>query len=135
MAVDFDVEVRNARADSVETAIGPSPILQLRSGTKPTDTASADSGDILMEIPLPSNWLNDAANGAVTKAGTWQGNADAGGTIGHFRIKEAGSPDLTKIQGTCGLTGSGADMEFDNTNVAVGQQVTITGFGWTEPND
>lgn len=54
-------------------------------------------------------------------------DAAASGVAAAARIRNSSNQDM--ITGlTVGLTGSGADIELDNTNIAAGQQVTITGL-------
>jgi len=126
MAFQFSVAARNAALDAIETAIGASPTLEIRSGSVPANCVAADVGTVLATMALPSNWMSDATGGAKALAGTWQDlSADATGTAGHFRIKQSAT---CHIQGTVTLTGGGGDMTLDNVSIASGQQVTITGF-------
>ena len=134
MSVQLSVAVRNARLDAIETAIGTSAILKLRSGSPPADCGAADSGTVLATLSLPSDWMADAASGSKAKSGTWQeASADAAGVAGHFRIYKSDGTTCG-IQGTVTITGGGGDMTLDNTNIAAGQQVTITGFTLTDGN-
>lgn len=133
MAIQLSTAVRNARLDSIETTIGTTPLLDIRTGAQPADCSQADSGTELEHMSLPSDWLAAAASGAKAKSGTWQGTADAAGTAAHFRIKE--STDTTcHIQGSITGTGGGGDMELDNAVIAVSQQITITAFNLTDGN-
>jgi hypothetical protein len=129
MAFQFSVAARNAALDAIETAAGTAPTLEIRSGSVPATCATADSGTVLATMTLPSDWLAAASAGSKTLLGTWQDTAaDAGGTAGHFRIKQS---TTCHIQGTVTATGGGGDMTLDNTSIAVGQQVTITAFTLT----
>ena len=129
MAFQFSTAVRNAALDAMETAIGASPTLELRSGAVPANAAAADSGTLLASMTLPADFMAAAANGAKTLLGTWQDTAaDAAGTVGHFRIKAS---TTCHIQGTVTATGGGGDMTLDNPVLAVGQQVSITTFTLT----
>lgn len=131
MAIQLAISTRNARLDAIETDLGTSPILRIRTGAPPADVATADSGTVLAEMNLPSDWMTAAAAGAKAKSGTWQETAaDAAGTAGHFRIYTSGG--VAKLQGTVGQ-GSG-DLSLDNTVIAVGQVVTITAFTLTDGN-
>jgi hypothetical protein len=133
MALQFSVEVRNARLDAIETAIGASPILRLRTGTVPASTATGDAGTVLAEMTLPADWMAAASGGSKLKAGTWNDPAaNAAGIAGHFRIYTSGG--TCYAQGTVTITGGGGDMEVDNTNVAVGQDITVTTFTINDPN-
>ena len=131
MTIQLGTTLRNARLDQVETTIGTSAVLQLRSGAQPADCATADSGTLLASITLPVDWANNAAAGAKTKLGTWSGTGAAAGTIGHFRLKDSGLA-ATHMQGSCGI-GSG-DLSFDNTAITIGQAVTVNTFTMNEGN-
>ena len=134
MSFQFSPNARNAALDAIEAAIGTAPKLQLRSGTLPANTGAADTGNLLVEIALPADWLETAATGVKTIKGTWTGTgaaAAAGGTnAGHFRIKNTAGT-TTHVQGTITITGAGGDMELDNPNIAQNQSVTVTTFTLT----
>lgn len=134
MAFQESVAVRNARLDAIETAVGTSAKMRLRTGAPPADCAAADSGTVLATLDLPSDWMEAASGGSKAKAGTWQDvSADATGTVAHFRIYDnAGT--TCHMQGTVTATGGGGDMTVDNTSIAVGQTVTITGYTITAGN-
>lgn len=129
MAFQFSDDVRSASLDAIETAIGVSPTLELRSGAKPATCVAADSGTVLATMVLPANWMADAAAGTKALAGVWQDlSADAAGTVGHFRVKAGAN---CKMQGTVTATGGGGDMTLDNPVLAVAQAVSISGFTLT----
>jgi hypothetical protein len=131
MAFQFSTTARNAALDAIETAIGASAILKIRSGSVPADCGTADAGSVLATLTLPSDWLAAASSGSKSKSGTWEDtSADATGTAGHFRIY-ASDGTTVHMQGTITATGGGGDMTLDNTSIASGQQVTITSFTLT----
>jgi hypothetical protein len=128
MTLQYSVAVRNARLDAIETTIGTSPILEIRSGPPPANCAAPDQGTVLATLNLPSDWMAPAANGVKVMAGTWQDlSADATGQAGHFRIKDS-TGTVCHIQGTITDTNGDGDMKVDNTSFAQGQQFTITAF-------
>jgi hypothetical protein len=128
MAFQFSTTARNAALDAIETAIGASAVLKIRSGSAPAGCGTADSGTVLATLNLPSDWLAAASGGSKSKSGTWEDtSADAAGTAGHFRIY-ATDGTTCHMQGTITATGGGGDMTLDNTSIASGQQVTITSF-------
>jgi hypothetical protein len=132
MSLQLSVAVRNARLDTIESTIGVSAIMKIRTGAAPADCATADSGTVLATISLPSDWMAAAASGSKAKSGTWQdASADATGTAAHFRIYDSGG-STCHLQGTCGI-GTG-DLQLDNTSLVAGQSVTITGFTLTDGN-
>lgn len=134
MTIKLSTAVRNARLDAIETAIGASAVLKIRSGSAPANISDADSGTVLATLNLPSDWMAAASGGAKALAGTWQDtSADAGGTAGHFRIY-ASDGTTQHIQGTVTATGGGGDLTLDNIVLAAGQTVSITSFTLTDGN-
>lgn len=134
MAIQLSASVRNARLDAIESTIGVSAVLKIRSGAAPADVATADSGTVLATLTLPSDWMAAASGGTKAKSGTWQdASADATGTAAHFRIY-ASDGTTAHLQGTVTATGGGGDLTLDNVSIASGQSVTITSFTLTEAN-
>ncbi|RVI64093.1 hypothetical protein CN187_23480 [Sinorhizobium meliloti] len=134
MALQYSVAVRNAKLDAVETAIGASPILKIRTGVPPANCAAADTGTVLATLTLPADWMAAAANGTKAKAGTWEDtSADAAGTAGHYRIY-ASDGITCHEQGTVTATGGGGDMTVDNVVFASGQAFTVTSYTKTAGN-
>jgi hypothetical protein len=114
--LQLSVESRNAQLDAIEASIGTSPVLLLRTGTQPATAGTADSGTVLVTINLPSDWMNPAANGSKTMAGSWADNsADAGGFAGHYRIYKSDGV-------TCMLQGPVAMAWFPDTQYAAGHR-------------
>lgn len=128
MALQYSVTVRNAQLDAVETAIGTSAVLKIRTGAAPATCATADSGTVLASLTLPSDWMAAASSGSKAKTGTWEDtSADATGTAAHFRLY-ASDGTTCHAQGTVTATGGGGDMTVDNTSFASGQTFTVTSF-------
>jgi hypothetical protein len=131
MPFQFSTAARNASLDAIETAIGASPILRIRTGAPPANCAAARTGTVLATMTLPADWLAAAASGAKALLGTWQdAAADAAGTAGHFEIMDS-TGTTCHIQGSVTGTGGGGDMEIQNTSIAAGQQITVTAFNIT----
>jgi hypothetical protein len=132
MALQFSAAVRNARLDAIETTIGATAVLKIRSGSVPADCATADTGTVLATLTLPSDWMAAASGGSKAKSGTWQDtSADATGTAAHFRIYDSGGT-VCGLQGTVGV-GSG-DLQVDSVSFTAGQSFSITGFTITDGN-
>ena len=135
MAIQFSVAVRNAMLDAIETAIGVSAVLKIRSGSAPSDCAAADSGTVLATINLGSDWAAAASGG--TKA--WSGvpvsdtSADATGTAAHFRLYASDGTTCGE-QGTVTITAGGGDITVDSVSFTAGQTFQITSWTWTAPN-
>jgi len=125
MAIQYSVAVNNARLDSIESTVGTSAKLRIYTGSAPANCAAAATGTLLVEIALPSDWMNAASSASKTKLGTWQGTATGTGTAGYFRIVDnAGT--TTGLQGTAGM--SATDMILDNSSIATSQVVTVNTF-------
>jgi hypothetical protein len=134
MAIQFSVAVRNARLDTIESTIGVSAVLKIRTGAAPVSVATADSGTVLATMNLPSDWMAAASSGAKAYTATWQdASADNPGTAEHFRIY-ASDGTTQHMQGTVTATGGGGDLQLDSTSITAGQTVTITAFTLTDGN-
>lgn len=133
MALQYSVAVNNAKLDAIETVIGVSAILKIRSGAAPATVAAADSGTVLATVLLPSVWMSAASGASKAKLGTWQDLlADATGTAGHFRFY-ATDGVTAHLQGTYG-TAATDDMIGDSVSFTAGQGFTINTFQITAAN-
>lgn len=139
MSMQYSTPVNNARLDVIETTIGTTPILRIRTGSPPANCAASRSGTVIATMTLPSDWMAAASANAKAKAGTWQDtSADAAGIAGHFEIMDSGG-STCHIQGTAGeavvlstsaLTAvNGNVLTFTSTTgVVVGMNVSGTGI-------
>jgi hypothetical protein len=133
MALQFSTTYRNALLDQLETTIGTSAVLKIRTGAAPPDVGTADSGTVLATLTLPADWMAAASGGTKAKSGTWQDtSADATGTAAHFRLY-ASDGTTCHMQGTVTATGGGGDLTVDNTSFAAAQSFTINTFTLTAP--
>lgn len=113
--------------------------LRIYSGAKPATANLAPTGTLLADITLPADAFSAASGGSgqLAKLGTWEDTAaDAGGTAGWFRMSASGDTlvldaAFARIDGTVGTTG--ADLNLDNTNIALNQRVTINTATLTIP--
>jgi len=134
MTLQYSTAIRNARLDAVESTIGASAILKIRTGAPPANCAAADTGTVLATVALPSDWMAAASGGTKAKAGTWEdASADNAGTAGHFRIYDS-TGTTCGAQGTVTATGGGGDMTVDNTTFAAGQDFLVNSFTLTAGN-
>lgn len=132
MAVQVSTDIRSAWIASIETILGPSPTLRIRTGAQPATCATADSGTVLAELTLPSDWLSESG-GVGSLVGTWEDtSADATGTAAHYRIYTSGG--VCKWQGSVTATGGGGDLQLSTVAITSGQPVTITAHTITAGN-
>lgn len=132
MAIQFSDDVVHGFLDAIETAIGTSVTVELRTGSAPANCAAADSGTLLCTITLPADYFAAASGREKAKAGTWSANATAPGTVGHFRFKVGSA---CKIQGpvTEGASEVDGELVLINTDLTAGQPVTVTAFKLVGP--
>ncbi len=129
--MQFGTDLRNARADLIETAIA-SGTLTIRTGAPPANCAAANAGTVLATVAIPADPMTAAANGVKSIAGTWSdAEADATGTAGHFRIHQGAT---CVAQGVCSAVGGGGDMTLVTTAIVAGQPLNIRTFSTTEGN-
>lgn len=134
MAIKLSTPVRNARLEAIEATIGASAVLKIFTGAPPANPAAADTGDVLVVMSLPSDWMAAAAAGSKLRSGTWEDPAaDDTGVAGHFRLY-ASDGTTCHMQGTVTGIGGGGDMILNNTSVATGQPVTVVTFTLTDGN-
>jgi len=134
MTLQISVAVRNAMLDTIESTIGTSAVLKIKTGAQPANCAAEDTGTVLATMSLPSDWMAAANAGSKALSGTWEdASADATGTAAHFRVY-ASDGTTCHMQGSVTATGAGGDMTLDNTSVAAGQSITISSFTLTAGN-
>lgn len=132
MTLQYSTVLRNAKLDAIETAIGISAVLKIRTGAVPANVATVDSGTVLATVLLPSDWMAAASSGSKAKSGTWEDTlADASGTAAHFRVY-ASDGTTAHIQGTVGV--SGTDMIVDSVSFTAGQDFIVNTFTITDNN-
>lgn len=134
MTVQYSTSVRNAMLDAIESATGTSAKLQMWSGTQPTNCGTAIGAQVkLVEIALASDWAAAASGGSKTYSSVpLATTALAAGTVGFYRVVDSAGTTCHE-QGTITATGGGGDMTIDNTVLASGQTVQVTGFTKTAP--
>jgi hypothetical protein len=134
MAIQFSVALRNARGDAIETTIGTSGKVEIRTGAQPATCATAASGTLLATFALASDWASAASSGVKTLTSMpVAATAGAAGTAAHYRFTDSAGTTC-HMQGTITATGGGGDLTIDNVVIANGQAVNITGWTITEPH-
>lgn len=131
MTLLASVLTRNAMLNAIETYGGEAPVLKIRTGAPPATCETADSGDVLATLTLPTDWMAAADSASKAMAGTWaDSSADGTGTAAHYRLYKADGSTVV-MQGTVTATGDGGDMTVDNVSFAAGQAFSISGFTLT----
>jgi hypothetical protein len=115
--------------DQIETTVGTSAVIKLRTGAQPANCAAADTGTVVATISLASDWMAAASSGSKSFSNTplEDTSADNAGTLGHYRVY-ASDGTTCHMQGSITATGGGGDMTVDNASVSAGQDVKITSW-------
>jgi hypothetical protein len=131
--VQYSTAVRDAQNNAMAATIGAAPVLEIRSGAKPSNCAEPDTGEVLAVGTLPSTWLATSASGMTANVEPWRLIGQIGAGMGkrgeYFRIKQGGDCHL---QGTFGEAG---EMQPDGPNqISNGKLVTVSLFTVTRGN-
>lgn len=134
MTVQWSTALRNALLDQWEASIGTNPRLRIFSGSPPLNCGVvSDSGTLLAEFVLGSDWAPAASGGIKTISGLPMDTTGlAAGNAAHYRIKDNAGTTCHE-QGTVTISGGGGDATIDNPSIAVGQTVTLTAYTKTAP--
>lgn len=149
MTIRLSTALRNNLAGTTGfAATFANGIIELRTGTQPVNADAAATGTLLGTVTLASGAFTPgtatngltfaaAADGAVSKSGTWSMVGVAAGTAGWFRLKgnaldnDLASTSLPRLDGSIAV--SGADMNLSNITIAIGAPTTVDSFVWTQP--
>lgn len=137
MAITINVAGQNAGGDAILANMG-SGTLKIYSSATPPANAKGTEGTSIAEGTVGAGGFGAHAGNsgaalaaAVTVTGVTA--AGAGTDAHHFRfISTGGTPVIA--QGTCGASGSGADLILDNVNIADGQVVNVSAYTFTLPD-
>lgn len=129
MTIQISVAARNGMLDALETAIGVSAIIKLRSGSQPANCAAADTGTVIATYSLGADWMAAASSGSKAFASVplTDASADNSGTLAHYRVYATDGTSC-HMQGSITATGGGGDMTVDTLAVTAGQSVAITSW-------
>lgn len=137
MDYEYAPFVMNGALNGMETAIGPSPVVKLRTGARPGISA-ADSGTVLVPITAPADHMSDASSASKTRKGIWQGVAIANGDAGHFREYMLDGTTVAFEGDVSAEGGSGALGILVNgvpgIAIAIGDIVSIEAFTFNAAN-
>lgn len=149
MTIRLSTGLRNALAGTQGFAGAlANGVIDLYTGPQPVDANSPATGTLLATVSTngaaftPGNSTGGlnfaaAANGMVTKNGTWAFSAVASGTVGWFRFRGNAadngliSTTLPRMDGS--VATSGADMNLSNMSLVVGPLNTIDNFSFAVP--
>ena len=108
-------DIRNSRLDVIQTAIGPSPTIEILTS----------EGQLICTGKLPVGWLTRSVNGQVSKTGVWEIPESQGeGVAGRYRI----------YSGNSEISGDLVTMKLSLKDIKRGQTVVVDEFTLSEGN-
>lgn len=124
MTITLNTALKNTLLDGIDAVFNNGTCV-LYTGAPP-GAGNAATGTVLATINLGADSFAAASGGTKAKNNTWTATATGAGVAGYFRLINAGATQI--LEGTVTATGGGGDITLDNTNIAVGQTVTINTF-------
>lgn len=134
MSLGYNVTLRNSRLNDITALIDAGVSagkLRVYNGTRPATGGAVTT--LLAELTMSDPSFPAAAAGTMSaNAITGDSSADASGTATWFRVVDSAGNHV--MDGDVGITGSGADLEFNTVTVAAGVTVNVTAFNVTHGN-
>lgn len=132
------IEVCDAVVDSCDLGTtNPQATLVIYSGTPPANVDASLSGNtVLAQLAMSNPAFGGAVDitpgaRATANAISDDTDADATGTATFYRILDR--DNTPRIQGACGTTGSGAELELNSVNLQAGAAVEVSSLTVTMP--
>ncbi len=123
----YNVSLRNSRLNNITALIdaGTAGLIRIYNGTRPATGGAATV--LLGQLPMSLTSFPAAVAGSMSaNAITGDTAADATGTATWFRVVDSAGNHV--LDGDVGVTGSGADLEFNTVTIAAGVTINITQF-------
>lgn len=127
MANKFALAYWNAALDALVAAVGNAGVLRLCSGTRPTHVADPITGSVLAEFVLGAPFAPAASGGVLLPTLPSATTATATGTVSHYRVLQNGGTTAV-FDGDISGIGSGADMEINDVDIAIGASVEVANW-------
>lgn len=125
---------RNAACDA-EAALFNGGTIDFRSGSQPADPDDADTGTVLATVTMGNPAFGAAGTvnpgEAIAEAITGDSSIDQSGTVGYAVFKRSGGSKIGDA--SCGGSGSGADIIFDNPVLVAGGELLVPSLTLTHP--
>jgi len=136
MALRISLPSRNTMANALAPTYNTG-LIEIYSSPQPAALTGNPGAAVLLGTCTFSGVAFAGSN--TTTNGTLTGNpissdtnADNNGTVAWFRVRNSNNAN-TLSDGTAGIVGGGADLQFDNTTIVSGGIIAITGFTLTVP--
>ena len=131
----YSASLKNLQQDALTTKLGASALLNIYSGTQATNPDTAIGAQVLLAtLTCNATFANAASGGVLTlnaiSNGTGTAGAGAGTTATWYRLTTSGG--TAHVDGSVGI--SGADLNLNNTNIALNQVVSVSSSTYTNGN-
>lgn len=132
----YSASLKNAQQDAITTAVGSAAKLRFYSGSQPATPDTALGAQVMLaELICGTPFAAGSSAGVLALGAISNGTGTAGATTGTtstwFRLFKADGTTAV-VDGTVGTTG--ADINLNNTSIATGQTVSVTGGTLTNAN-
>lgn len=131
MAIKESAPARNAKLTALATYIGIDAVIEVRSGVRPANPATAASGSVLATLAGNHAAFGVASAGVLTAAAITSATAVANGTASWFRMYKSDGVTVC-IDGDVGA-GSG-DLSLPGVAISFGQIVSCNSMTITDGN-
>lgn len=101
-------------------------VITVYSGIAPANAEATATGDPLIAFTTSTTSWGAAAAGSAALAASLTASATATGTVGYARFVWAIGSETYVIQGTCGVTGSGADFIISASALTASSSYDLT---------
>ncbi len=98
-------------------------VLDIYTGSPPSSANNSATGTLLCSITLPTTPFTAPTSGEIDVDGDWSGTAVATGTAGWARLRNSG--DTSRLDGSIGVSGSGAMFIIGDTSIVTDGTVTV----------
>jgi glutamate synthase domain-containing protein 3 len=121
------IRVNDALGNSMTACVTDGGTLYVRTGTQPASANTAATGTLLVQMDALTFTTPTARSKSL--AATVPGTAVAAGTAGWGRYSDG----TINVDGSVGVTGSGADFIISSTAIAINDVVTVQTMSFTTP--
>lgn len=130
--INLAAATKTARATALNTAIGTSAIIEIRTGSPPATPDTAVTGTLLGTLTGNASAFG-TVSGSVLTAGTitQDSSADSTGVAGYCRIKTSGGTAIVDVDISTTAAGTGT-MLMNTTSIVTGGPIQITSCTFTE---
>lgn len=121
------IRINDVLGNSMTACVTDGGTLYVRTGTQPASGNTAATGTLLVQMDALTFTTPTARSKSL--AATVPGTAVAAGTAGWGRYSDG----TINVDGSVGVTGSGADFIISSTAIAINDVVTVQTMSFTTP--